>query len=270
MGLRDPMPFEEERVIFLHELGLALAAWAAAEGALFHLVADCVPTDTQPVVGFAYASLSNLNAKLQFADGAMRRKHAGQLAIKEEWAIVLDEIKTQSGKRNNLAHWQTQAFRNCPIEGEKMALVPWKIRKGQPEDRPPDEAITLMQVVTYRLAFVALAIRVRNFQNRIHGMKEPFPKSAEQAGSLPTIRSLRLRIHGELGHQHPTSRELRRAAEASNEAASLEFPLPEGEDNGQNPQEHPEGRPGVDAAVEQPAQAAQPGPEASEEGGKAP
>jgi hypothetical protein len=274
MALRDPMPFEEERALFLHELGITLAVWATAEASLFRLVLECFPEEARPATAMGYANVIGLNAKLQFADGAMRRRHAGHLEIKENWGLLLDDIKRESGKRNNLAHWQTIPYPASQIEGRRMALVPWKGKKGQPEDRPPEEAICLMEVVTYRTSFMALAIRLENFRHRILGQQETFPKSAEQVGNPPTIRSLRLRIHEALGHPHESSREKRRKVDEANAAASYDIPLPNGDANGaqiETPNGRTAGEHSAAATPEQAAETAQPGSASTEtKNGEAP
>lgn len=231
MALRDPMPIEEERALFFHELGIAMAAWAIAESGIFHILMHCVPSEARAVTGVAFARLTGLSPKLQFVNGAMERIFGEGSPGYAEWGIVLQDIRDESGKRNNLAHWVPEVYEAAPV-GKRVVLRHWVVNKGggRRQGMPPDGALSIHEIVSYRASFVALGLRLTNYEDRLLQRKERAPKSGEQPQNPPPIRTLRLQMHAALGHQHESSIERRRREDADNAAKSLEIPMPPNED----------------------------------------
>lgn len=230
MALPEPMSMEEERALFYCEMGLALAAWVRVEVHLWNVVAHCFAPSEKPIIGKAFASVTGLNSKLQFANGAITR--ALELAERREaydlWEILKEDIRDQSGTRNNLAHGQVGEFEADARPGERIALCKWLNKKRRDKTKRPEGSMNLMALSRAKEEFRSLSVRLENFLAFAVEQPEPHPKSAEQVDIPQTIPQLRHQMRAALGDPPKSSRELRRVIDELNAAASLHTPASEG------------------------------------------
>ena len=226
MTLPEQMPLDEERVVFLHTLGAALAEWAEVEGMLLQMVKSGFGENGSKIVGVGFVSIVGFNSKLKFADEAIVRSLLlhGREDAKEAWTTLAKRLQKQSEMRNELAHFQKGEFPNA-VEGRRIALCPWKYSKSWVKDAPTEDCHCVVEIVKARLEFEALRISISNYLARLRGQPEPFPKSREQADSPPTVRQLRLQIHGALGAPHLSSREIQAYESFAAAEASMRFRL---------------------------------------------
>lgn len=220
----------EEEIAYFHQLGLALSVWSNIEGQLLEAVLRCVPSSseaelTRNSLAMGFVSMQGARNKILFAGAMVRRvlESANPAAV-GEWNDIQEKLFAESGKRNDLAHYQSRPFPRNDVEGRRWALCPWHHPKGINKDKPPPDSYCLLDLVTMEYSFMATSARLANFLARICSQREPFPKSYEQPADLPDLRQIARQIHAELGHPQKSSRERRIEESARNAAASWETP----------------------------------------------
>jgi len=209
----------EEEIAYFYELGRTLRQWSEIEGLLLSLARACAVEElTKNAIGMGFTSIQGFRNKLLFVGAAVTRllpaKH------KDDWEKVQAKLFTESGKRNDLAHFRTLEFPQSS-KGRRWALSPWQTRIGSDNTKPPEGSYCVLDLVIMRHSFAASNVKLANFIARICAQPAPFPESDEQPEDPPTIEQIRRRIHAELGHPQKSSREKRQEESALNAAASL-------------------------------------------------
>jgi hypothetical protein len=212
------MTLDEEVIAYFHQVGQAITAWATVEWALFAVLSACFDEGKhRNITGMGFMQIEGFRAKLLFTDGAVRRYLVGN-PLAEEW------LKTQSGMRNKMVHYQTQFFaRNT--EGRRVALCPWTAPKKRDRTKPTPGSLCTVDIAKARREFMAVRAQAQNFASRLCGQTEPFAKSDEQARPHPTMQQILRHIDSVLGHQQQSSREKRLEEDERNALASLLHPI---------------------------------------------
>jgi hypothetical protein len=204
---------DEEEVAFYFELGYATTQWAQIESGLGIALAHSVEPREGYALYVSFFSIENFRSKLQFAESMLLERYRGNPQL-EQWAKLHVLLQACATKRNKLVHRQVTYYSASPA-WRRFALVPWprselnepaanKSRRRQ--EKPPSDALCLMDIQKIRLDFFAAHCAVVNFSARLRGVAEPIPKSLEQPMAPMPIRILRARIHEALGHPLPPSR----------------------------------------------------------------
>jgi hypothetical protein len=220
----EQITIEEERIAYYYQLGLALSAWTRLEAWLLGTILRCVPIAaetelTRNSLAMGFVSIQGARNKILFAGAMVRRTLAGH-ALAEEWEALQEKLLAESGKRNDLAHYQTQEFPNN-TEGRRFALCPWSYPKGHDTTKPAPGSHCLKDIVVMRYSFETLNVKLANFLARACNQPAPFPISDEQPSNPPDLRQIANQIHAELGHPRKSSREKRLEEDVKNASASL-------------------------------------------------
>lgn len=186
----------EEQLAFYFHIGLAITQWAHVEFALAWLVAWRLNSNDQPLNVAGFLSIENLRTKLQYADTILSASIQSDTS-RADWATLRDRIGQLAKKRNRLAHsWVLTD--GSSREGRQRMLLP---TKPPPDNKPKTRghkyhgAICLRDIVGFRLEFVALMCAIENYDCRLAGRKERFPKSLEQPKHPPTLAKIRREIY---------------------------------------------------------------------------
>lgn len=191
----------EEIVLFMRHLGAALAAWSNVENSVRNCLIACFVESERNALSLGYFSIENFRSKLDFANSVIGKK-LGNSPLAREWAALFSRTRSASTNRNALAHRSTRHYPNCK-PGRRLVLSPWifpKPKHKTSKPMPPAGSLGLLDVVKYALEFHALTASLMNFCHRVLGVPEQYSKSDEQPMRPPTIQTLVLQIHEELGH----------------------------------------------------------------------
>lgn len=216
------MSSSEEQVAFYFELGLAITHWANIERELSNLASLCVTLEDRNLLALGFFSIENFRSKAAFVDQVFNKKYDGSKFL-ADWATLFERALTLSKSRNKLAHFNVMNFPQQKA-GRRVSLQPWINPKPKTEKerlRPVPDALCLRDIVGIRFEFLALAISLSNFRDRVLGRKELFLKSSEQPMRPPTIQKIKDQIHAMLGHQRISSRQKRKLQDEENAKASL-------------------------------------------------
>lgn len=195
----------EERTAFHFELGHGITQWAHVESALGVIAAHRFSKPNYNLALTGFLSIENFRSKLQYVD-AIVQQHGLPDDEKKNWATLKDRCLRVSKKRNNLAHkWVIEnasgkSGRRLLLVGSLSALNPPKSRKKRYAG-----AIGLRDVAGYRSDFFALMAELANFDARLSGRKEPFPKFLTQPRRPPTIPQIRKEFREGASHLLPPS-----------------------------------------------------------------
>lgn len=204
------MTVDEEIVVFHYCLGVAITQWSSVEKALCNIVVTCFKNEhvNRESIAIGFFSLEGFRAKLDFSDGVVSRKLAGQIH-RDDWRKLADKARTLSRQRNKLAHWSMNKYvQSAP--GRRLALIAWvgpKAKKKTKVPRPPNGSLCIRDIKKLGMDYFALACSLDNFLARACKQIEPHPKSSEQAGNPPTILMLTRQILEVLSAQHQSSAE---------------------------------------------------------------
>ena len=191
------MDSNEERLCFYFQLGLAITHWAHVEFAISWIVQSCFTKKDASLAATAFFSMDSFRPKLSYAD-AIISAHLQSEPELAEWVALKDRADQLSIKRNRFAHNWVLNDLNAN-SGRRTMLVSSRpksrTKPDSTEQRHPG-AICLRDVVKYRLEFVALMCALENFECRLRGRQERFPKSQEQPSNPPPVflRQLVLKV----------------------------------------------------------------------------
>lgn len=197
------MTLSEEYYAFIHALGSAITQWAYAESGLFWILGTCYADSSLRSLAPTYFSIENFRSKLAAVDNTFQKKFVDSPLLKD-WKGLVKRGRTLSQGRNKLAHYPLQMFIDFK-PGQRYLLVPRLDKpgkkQGRGQNRPP-ESLCLRDIEGIRAEIVCYSNALTNFHARVRGNQEPFPKSAEQAGRLPTIQQLARQMREALARQH--------------------------------------------------------------------
>ena len=204
------MTKDQEIVIFHYRLGVAISQWSYVEASIGDIVISLFPTEdlSAPAVAIALHSAEGFRAKLKFADGIVNRKLAGK-PILAHWKKLTKKANTESGRRNNLAHWGIKQYWDCQ-PGKRVVLRPWVFAKPKStEDRkkPPDGSLRIMDLVQCAQDFKLLGDSFQEFFRELHGLEAPPRVSPEPIGDPMTVQSLKREIREVFSASQKPSRE---------------------------------------------------------------
>jgi len=197
------MNINEEQLAFNAQMGLALQQFAHVEFALAEIVAEFFPNLTaKRNARIGFRAIENFRAKLQYVDSILAYQRLPESRL-SEWATLSQRAGAAARKRNKLAHfWVITDDKQSA--GRRRMLIP--TQPGSTRTKPKrgqkyPNAVCLRDIASYRLEFAALMRALENFQARLGGQQEPFPKSQEQPRNPPTIAQIRREIY--VYAQHP-------------------------------------------------------------------
>jgi len=204
----EEITIEEEEIAFFYSIGKAISEWGYVENVLGYLVLNCFEKKdnedlTHSVTSVGFFSIETFKAKMDFAEAVVKRKFINH---QSDWSKLVKRVRKSSGARNKLAHWAKQTYREN-IPGRRFMLTPWVFsrKKKSKHPQPPDGSQGLRDIHKMRLEFISLAMSLRNFEARVLGHTEPFPKSHEQPTRPLSIGKLRVQIPEGLASQLASS-----------------------------------------------------------------
>jgi hypothetical protein len=181
----------EEHYAFYEGIGLAITQWGHVERALLDALAICAnDTDDFSMLGHGFFAIENFRSKLAFADEVLRQKIKEKVHL-DDWALLLERMRSASAQRNRLAHDRV-VISLVAKPGRRFCLTPW-LKNVSP--------LGTRDIRSMHATFAALVFSLQNFSYAIRGLKEPHPKSFEEATSPPpALAVLRRQMHEVLGH----------------------------------------------------------------------
>jgi len=187
------MDINEETLAFYYQLGRSITAWAHVEFALGSIVTLSFSTKDRTFAARGFSSIDNFRAKLQYANTIVRSQNLKKTEI-ANWVTLYDRAQKLAKKRNYLAHYWVLTSPNIKTPGRRVMLMPFRYVEAGKSQRYAG-AIRLRDIAGYQLEFSALSAALENFQCRIAGHKERFPKSLEQPKNPPPIAQILREIH---------------------------------------------------------------------------
>lgn len=200
----------EEEIVFYFEVGNAITEWAYIERMLMMALESTLagaPDINQRAVNVGFMSVESFRAKMDFSDAAIARWLVSNAPHEvRNWKHLAKRIWAASGHRNKLAHWAVGRYpENNP--GRRLMLEPPTKKKkpkktsdpSKPQKKlPPDGAQSLRHISQMRNDFIAVAVSLHNFSERLRGRTEPHARHHEQSEKAPTIAKLRGQMIEEL------------------------------------------------------------------------
>ena len=186
------MDFNEERLAFYHQIGLAITQWAHVEFALSWIVSSCFGRRNAKRASIGFLSIENVRSKLQYADQILVQRRMSKVE-RVNWADLVERAGKLAQKRNRLAH--SWVFNDISLRpGRRVMLLSTRPSKKDPKQKYPG-ALCVRDVAGYRLEFVALMRDLENFECHLFGREERFPESLKQQPRPPTLAKLRREIY---------------------------------------------------------------------------
>ncbi len=172
------MTKDEEIILFHFQLGSTITQCSKIEHILRNIVVACFDNKNlnHEALSIGMFSLDGFNAKLNFANGVVARKLAGN-KHSAEWGKLVDKARQLSSSRNKLAHWSIGEYWECG-EGQRVVLVPWVYQKPKRRTRiprPPAGSLNIRDIYRARSEFLSFAILLHHFFCKICGLEEPTP-----------------------------------------------------------------------------------------------
>ena len=192
MNTNEVIDFNEERLAFYTQIGLAVTHWAHVEFALSWVVGSCFGRRNGRRAAAGFLSIENIRSKLQHSDQILAHRRMSKTE-RANWADLVEWTGKLATKRNSLAHsWVFNDIARRP--GRRVMLLPTRPSKKNPKQKYPG-ALCVRDIAGYRLEFVALMKGLENFQHRLSGQEEQFPEPLERQPRLPTLANLRQEIY---------------------------------------------------------------------------
>lgn len=183
--MSEVIDFNEERISFYYQLGVAITQWAHIENSISWIVTNCLGTKASKASGPAFFAIENFRSKLMYADTIVTTYISDKKHL-TEWAVLLNRAQTLARARNKLAHSTVMNYPSAK-PGRRVALHLL---------RPKSSGMLCVRDIKRRqLEFSALSIALENFQSILSGQKEKFPKYLEQPQNPPTLAKLRRDIY---------------------------------------------------------------------------
>lgn len=200
VGQRKITPSEEE-VVFYDEFGKTITAWANVEFGLVFLTCACVKKKDWPLLTKGFYSIENFRSKLQFSGNLITTKFHDHPHI-DEWPKLEKRLITLSKKRNKLAHYRVGVFpQKTRKEGRRIGLqsvLPPKNAKSS--QQMEGHILFLADLMQIRAEFSSIWKNLMSFGGILMGKQVPLSELLPQVKSLPTLRTLRNRMHVVFAH----------------------------------------------------------------------
>lgn len=194
------MTLDEERALFLHQLGAAFGHWASVEFGVLLVVQSCVPPDQYEGLAKGMFSIENFRSRLKFANVLMDHRW-GKTPHFATWELLAGRVEKSSSQRNALAH-QVIVENPAPADGRRIASQPWVFKRPKRKGigyQPPPGSLCLRDVTECGIRFNALAGELSNFADTLKGKPPRIPSEALTAGPVPTLAAISKRIRGAFG-----------------------------------------------------------------------
>jgi len=188
---------DEEIVLFHYRLGVAITQWSYVEASIGDIVINLFSSHdlNRESIAVGLYTMEGFRGKLKLADEIVRRKLAGTQHL-NEWEKLVAKAKTQSGQRNDLAHWALGKYWNCH-PGKRVVLRPWVASKPKSEkerNSPPSGSKRIMDLVRCAREFKTLGDSFQEFFGRIFVTGAQLRESPEPEGDQMTVQTLRREI----------------------------------------------------------------------------
>lgn len=188
---------DEEIVIFHYRLGVAITQWSYVEAAMCDIVINLFSSHelNRESIAVGLFTMEGFRGKLKLADGIVRRKLAGTQHL-NEWGKLVAKARTQSGQRNDLAHWTIGKYWDCQ-PGKRVVLRPWVVPKPKSEkerNSPPLGSKRILDLVRCAREFKSLGDSFQEFFGRIFATGARLRESPELEDDQMTVQELRREI----------------------------------------------------------------------------
>lgn len=202
------MTESEEVFAFYHQLGVALAEWAAIEFSLEHLSGRCADGQL-PSLGLAvgFRAIENFRSKVSYVDALIHHRYGRSRTRIAEWSGLHKRVLSASVQRNELVHRQPIRIGGA-MPGKRIALVEsgWSQRAMDGSSQDAANAITIKEVAHRASLFHCLFVELQNFDMKlcaVSGQPEAFPVPQARR---PTMRDIEAQMRAALGRQQRPSR----------------------------------------------------------------
>ena len=192
------MNWSEENLLFYHEIGVALSQWAQVEMTLRDVAVTTVALQDRQIMSIGFYSIENFRSKLQYCDNLLLEKFDNSELIKD-WPKLQIRLTKAAEKRNKIAHRTVVTYVNG-VPGRRYALVEWlteqftvksKKQKFQTNNKPPQGALCLLDIVHIRYEFFSLSTDLANFAACLDGREPLFYQANIQSLKPPTMSEFR-------------------------------------------------------------------------------
>jgi hypothetical protein len=138
------MHIVEEKLLFFHAVGEALAQWAYVENQLWLMTSLAFPLPQRAAVFDGLMAIESFRGRLNICDKYIRRafSDADYLA---RWSKTKEVLERLSQKRNGIAHRVPVLYAGAK-EGRRYALEDWNPNILPGGGKPTTEAICVQQL----------------------------------------------------------------------------------------------------------------------------
>jgi len=190
------MHIVEERLLFFHAVGEALAQWAYVESQLWLLATLAFPLQQRQPVVDGLMAIESFRAKLRVCDRYIRHAFTDPDFV-ARWAKAREKLTRLSKQRNKVAHQVTVLY-SASKEGRRFAMEDWNPGVLHPGEKPTSEALCLQQLELLRREFHQLTTDLASL-NRLASIGVPLPPEFDvehtRQRSLREIRALAMHGH---------------------------------------------------------------------------
>lgn len=194
------MTLDEERALFLHELGKALSHWARVEFGVLLVTQSCVPPEQYEGLAKGIFSIENFRSRMKFANILMDHRWSGTPHF-ATWESLAGRVEKSSSQRNALAH-QVIVENPDPAIGRRIASQPWVFKRPKRNAsgfQHPPGSLCLRDVTECGMRFRALAGELSNFSDILEGKPAGISAEALFQGPVPTLAAIAKRVRAALG-----------------------------------------------------------------------